>query len=142
MKKITCLIIILFSLTTFAQQKGDTIIANNPNNLKLKVLYFHVTNRCATCRSIEANVRKTLNDYFLNKIELGVIDFYVVNCELPENKELAKKYDAYGATLAITSYMNGKEARTEDLSNWAFQKAHDAEVFVAELKAKIEDYIK
>ncbi len=141
MKKLVCILIILFSLPIYGQQKGDTIISNNPSNLKLKVLYFHVTNRCATCRSIEANVRKTLNDYFLNKIELGAIDFYVVNCELPENKELAKKYEAYGATLALTSYNNGKEAWTEDLTNWAFQKAHDSEVFVSELKTKIEAYI-
>jgi C4-dicarboxylate transporter len=132
---------IALSLQAFSQQSGDTVIANNPQNLKLKVYYFHITNRCTTCRGIEANVRKTLNDHFLNQLETGVIDLYIVNCELPENKELAKKYDAYGATLALTTFSRGKEAKIEDLTNWAFQKAHDPTVFIVELKTRIEELI-
>jgi hypothetical protein len=143
MKKIIVLITgVLLTLQGFAQKDNDTIIANNPANLKLKVLYFHITNRCNTCRSIEANIRKTLNDHFKNEMETGVVDLYVLNCELPENKDLVKKYDAYGATLALTAVQKGKEIKTEDLTTWAFQKAHSPEVFVAELKSKIEDFLK
>lgn len=138
------LLIALFSLQACGQTPNDTdtIISNNPKNLKLKVLYFHITNRCNTCRSIEANVKKTLDENFMNEVETGVIDFYIVNCELKENEELVKKYEAYGATLAITSYQNEKEQKTEDLTNWAFQKAHDQGIFVSELKSKIETIIK
>jgi hypothetical protein len=144
MKNLTFIIIaVILSLQACGQQKDtDTIISNNPKNLKLKVLYFHITNRCNTCRSIEANVRKTLNEYFLNDIETGVVDLYVMNCELPENQDLVKKYEAYGATLALTSYMNGKEQKSEDLTNWAFQKVHDQEIFISELKTKIDEYLK
>lgn len=124
------------------QQDTDTIISNNPANLKLKVLYFHITNRCNTCRGIEANVRKTLDEQFKNEVDSGIIDLYIMNCELPENQDLVKKYEAYGATLAITSVQHGKEQKTVDLTNWAFQKAHDPEIFVSELKSKIEEYIK
>ncbi len=145
MRKLTFIVFIaLLSLQACGQtpKDTDTIIANNPANLKLKVLYFHITNRCNTCRSIEANVRKTLDDFFLNEVQTGVIDLYVMNCELKENEALVKKYDAYGATLALTSYSNSKEQRTEDLTNWAFQKAHSPELFVSELKSKIEEYLK
>lgn len=142
MKKICWIIItILLWIQAFAQQNGDTIISNNPKNLKLKVYYFHITNRCTSCRSIETNVRKTLNDNFPNQLETGIIDLYVVNCELPENIELVKKYDAYGATLALTTVSDGKESGIEDLTNWAFQKAHNPVVFVNELKTRIEEII-
>jgi hypothetical protein len=145
MKKIAFLIIAaIISLQAYAQQQkdNDTIISNNPANLKLKVLYFHITNRCNTCRSIEANVRKTLEDHFKNEVETGIIDLYVMNCELPENQLLVKKYEAYGATLAVTSYRKGKEQKTEDLTTWAFQKTHSPEIFIGELKSKIEEYLK
>jgi hypothetical protein len=93
MKKLSFLIIaIILSLQACGQQNADTIISNNPANLKLKVLYFHITNRCNTCKGIEANVRKTLDDFFVNEIQTGVIDFYVMNCELKENEEIVKKY--------------------------------------------------
>ncbi|MEI6766819.1 MAG: nitrophenyl compound nitroreductase subunit ArsF family protein [Bacteroidota bacterium] len=143
MKKVTLIIIaLILTFPAFSQQNGDTIISNNPANLKLKVYYFHITNRCHTCISIETNIRKTINENFLNQLETGIIDLYIMNCELPENQTLVKKYDAYGATLALTSYTNGKEQKTEDLTNWAFQKIHSSDVFVTELKLKIEDYLK
>jgi hypothetical protein len=137
------LIIIGFCLSfnAISQNVGDTIISNNPNNLKLKIFYFHITNRCNTCYSIEENVRKTLDTYFKQKIEDGIIDLYIMNCELPENKTLVKKYDAYGSTLAITNYINGKETKSEDMTNWAFQKIHNPNIFVNELKEKIEHLI-
>lgn len=141
-KKAVILLLLFLSLNIFAQKGSDTIIANNPKNLKLKVLYFHVTNRCNTCISIEKYVRQTIDSNFANQLELGIIDLYVLNCDLPENQELVKKYEAYGATLAITPYINGKEGKSEDLSNWAFQKVHKPEIFMEELKTKINELIK
>jgi hypothetical protein len=55
---------------------------------------------------------------------------------------LVKKYEAYGATLAFTLYAQGKEIKIEDITAWAFSKAHSEALFVSELKSKIEAYIK
>ena len=142
MKKTILLIaVILFGLQLSAQTNGDTIISNNPKNLKLKVLYFHITNRCNTCKSIEAHVRKTINENFKTELENGIIDLYILNCELPENKVISEKYDAYGATLAVTK-ITGTTEKTEDLTNFAFSKAHDETIFVGELKIKIQELLK
>lgn len=129
-------------MNVLGQKDNDTVISNNPQNLKLKVLYFHLTNRCNTCRSIEKYVRETIDSNFTEQIKNGVVDLYILNCELPENAALAQKYDAYGATLAITAYSLGKEGKTEDLSNWAFQKVYSSEIFKRELIEKINDKIK
>ena len=131
----------ILSFQGFAQKNTDTIISNNNQSLKLKVLYFHITNRCNTCRSIEANVRKTINENFKNELDSGIIDLYIVNCELPENKTLSEKYQAYGATLALTKMIGGKEL-TEDLTNFAFAKIHDESIFISELKSKIQELLK
>lgn len=133
---------LMLSFSAFSQDTGDTTISNNTTNLKLKVFYFHITNRCNTCFSIEKNLRKTLFENFKTQIDSGYINLYILNCELPQNKELVKKYDAYGATLALTRYINNTELKTEDLTNWAFQKVHNPEIFISELKAKIEKLIK
>ena len=143
MKKITILFLgLLLSVQGFTQTSNDTVISNNPQNLKVKVMYFHITNRCHTCFSIEANVRKTVNDYFKTALDSGMVALSVMNCELPENAALVKKYNAYGATLALTSYKNGKEVTSVDLTNWAFQKIHDPEIFISELKFKIDQFLK
>jgi len=143
MKKLFIIFIsLILSVNSFSQQIGDTIISKNPTNLKLNVFYFHITNRCNTCISIESNVRKTIFENYKNQIDSGLVNLYILNCELPENLELVKKYEAYGATLAITPYKKGVELKTEDLSNWAFKTVHDPDVFISELKEKINSYLK
>lgn len=132
---------LILSFQCFAQKNTDTVISNNPQKLKVKVLYFHITNRCNTCYSIEAAVRKTINENFKNELDSGIIDLYIVNCELPENKILSEKYDAYGATLAATKIEGDKE-KTEDLTGFAFAKIHDEALFVSELKSKIQELLK
>jgi hypothetical protein len=143
MKTLSILIFtIILSFQGFTQDKTDTIISNNSKNLKLKVLYFHITNRCNTCRSIEATLRKTINENFKTELENGVIDLYIVNCELPENKTLSEKYQAYGATLALTKVENGAEVKMDDITNFAFSKIHDETVFISELKSQIQELLK
>ncbi|HNW98357.1 MAG TPA: nitrophenyl compound nitroreductase subunit ArsF family protein [Bacteroidales bacterium] len=132
---------LFFSFQVFAQKDTDTVISNNPQKLKVKLLYFHITNRCNTCRSIEAAVRKTIDENFKTELDSGIIDLYILNCELPENKTISEKYQAYGATLAVTKVVGVKE-KTDDLTNFAFAKIHDEKVFVSELKSKIQELLK
>ena len=134
------IVFFLFACPTFAQ-KADTIIGTG-SKLKVHVYYFHITNRCATCRGIEAKTIQTLDSLFQNNFKEGTLVFSSYNCELPENSILVKKYDAYGATLAITTFENGKEIKTEDLTNWAFEKTHKASEFKAEFAQKINELLK
>jgi len=142
MKNIIILFLgLFFSFNAYTQISTDTIISNNNKNLKLKVLYFHVTNRCNTCISIEAAVRKTINENFKNELDSGVIDLYIINCELPENKTISEKYEAYGATLALTK-INANKEKTEEITNFAFSKIHNKDAFITGLKSNIEKYLK
>lgn len=144
MKTIILIFSVLFfnSILTYSQNVGDTLVSNNPAITKVKVFYFHITDRCHTCTSIEENVRKTLLGNFKNELDSGIIDLQILNCEKIENLALVKKYEAYGSTLAITKFENGKESGTEDLSNWAFQKVAKPDIFISELKLKINEIIK
>ena len=80
--------------------------------------------------------------HFTSQLDSGVVDLMIVNCELPQNDLLVRKYQAYGSTLVLTSYNKGVELKTEDISNWSFQKANIPDVFVSDLKTKIENYLK
>lgn len=126
----------------FSQTLGDTLISNNPKNLRLKVYYFHITDRCSSCYDIEKNLRATIFSHFTKELKKGVIDLYILNCELPENQKLVKKYTAYGSTFAITKFSDGKELTTEDLSAWAFKKSGNKKVFIKELRKIINSNLK
>lgn len=138
MKKLFLLTIALvFSLNFYGQE-----IKKPTAKTKLLVYYFHVTHRCNTCKSIEATTKKVLDTYFAVELQNGTIIFQSFNCEVPENKALVDKYQAYGATLALTPIVKGNEAGIDDISNFAFSKVHNEEAFTKELKEKINSYLK
>jgi len=111
-------------------------------NTKLLIYYFHVTHRCNTCIKIENTTKKILDTYYSKELKKGIIIFQSINCELPENKNLVDKYQAYGATLAFTPIIQGKEAGIDDQTSFAFSKINNEEVFTEGLKEKINSYIK
>ena len=53
------------------------------------------------------------------------------------NLMIVKKFDAYGSTLVLAEYLNGKEGKFEDITNWAFKKIYSPSLFIKELSEKI-----
>jgi hypothetical protein len=112
------------------------------NSLKLEVYYFHITNRCKTCTSIEANTRKTLDKYYAREQKEGRIKLHVLNVDEKKNKALSEKYAAFGSSLFLTRIVNKKETIT-DITNFAFQNSlNRPERFIKGLKEKIAENLK
>ncbi len=88
-------------------------------NLKLQIYYFHATNRCPTCNSIEANIKQVLASNFKNEVEQGIVNFTILNVEDEANKTFAEKYQASGASLHLIDIENGTE-KDNDLTDYAF----------------------
>jgi hypothetical protein len=108
----------------------------------LEVYYFHATNRCPTCVSIEANTKKLLENSYANELKEGKIKFTVLNSDEDKNKAICEKYEASGATLILVKYLDGKETK-EDMTNFAFSYSRNqADKFMQGLKEKIQIMIK
>ncbi|NVN95353.1 MAG: hypothetical protein HXX18_08735 [Bacteroidetes bacterium] len=103
---------------------------------------FHLTNRCATCKAIEAAARKTLETYFKNEITEGRIVFSIIDVDDKANSKIAEKYQAAGSGLFITRLLKGKE-ETKDLTEDGFSYARNEEAkFIEILKKQISEYLK
>lgn len=137
MKKLILLLFItLAGANSFAQDSSGVTPAT-----KLLVYYFHLTNRCHTCTSIEAAVQKTLQENFKTELDGNIIVFRTYNVDLPENKAISEKYEAYGATLALTKIAGGKE-QIVDMTDFAFKKIHNEEAFIKGFSDKIKELLK
>jgi len=153
MKKISYLFIILIISLFFAcnnstqnQDKKEvdstkSDIANN-QQVKLQIYYFHATHRCATCNSIETNVKKVLETTFKSQVAEGLIDMKVLCVDDEANKALVEKYEATGAALHLVKMENGA-AKDNDLTDYAFSYSrHEPEVFLKGIKDTIAYLIK
>lgn len=111
----------------------------DPKVSKVEVIDFHSTHRCKTCRAIETNTKYTLKMYFPKELKDKKVTFRKISVE--KNKEMAEKFEATGTALFLNIISNGKEEQI-DLTNFAFLKGKDKDVFSEELKNKIEEALK
>jgi len=143
-------LLVILSISFFAcnsggtedQNQTDSITTAVNQNLKLQVYYFHATNRCATCQSIEDNVKKVIENNFKDQVAKGEINFKVLCVDDDANKPLAEKYEAAGAALHLVKYENGKEL-DNDLTEFAFFNIHkENDVFLNSLRDTMQYFIK
>ncbi len=120
-------------------RQSNAIHTQTDSNVKLEVLYFHVTERCPTCLSIENNTKKVLDENFKTQMDSGIIKFTSYNIEEKANKSLIEKYQISYLTLLLIR----SDGTKTDFTNTAFKYA-DAKPaeFEELLKAEIDNSLK
>lgn len=102
---------------------------------KVQVFLFHATQRCTTCKAIGRLAGETVNERFQDELKLEKIEFREINIDLPENKELARKFQAGGSALYINAITDNKDEIAEDTRAWGLTTNPDA--FKDYLESKI-----
>ena len=120
-----------------ATEKSTSVSATTIDTKnRLEVYAFHGTRQCETCKNMKANTKATLDKYFAEELKSGKIVYQIIDVDDAKNEMLAEKFQATGTALMINKVVNGKD-NINDWSDFAFDKANDANVFMSELKRKI-----
>jgi len=99
-----------------SETTNDTV--SKQSKAKLQIYYFHLTNRCITCNSIEANVKSVIESMYSEEIKQGLISFESINIQEKENWEIAEQYETANASLFLT--LNTESGQhTSDLTSQA-----------------------
>jgi hypothetical protein len=102
-----------------------------------EVLYFHRTNRCPTCMSIEKNTKDLLESNYKTEMESEKVIFKSIDFQQEAENEFVKKYSVEGPTLLVIKHKKDKESKI-DLTNEAFTYSrNNAEKFKGILQEKI-----
>ena len=128
--------VLLFACSPSNDQKPEAP-SSEPTKNHVAVYDFHTDHRCETCLAIEKATKETLNNHFKAQLDDETITFSLYNADDEKNAALAEKYTAYGTTLAITIFNDGKE-EIIDITNWAFEAVHGDD-FEAELKTQLTE---
>jgi thioredoxin-related protein len=145
-------IILYFIFLMFLSCNSNSVIENKnkintdssvktllPN--RLEIYAFHGTRQCETCKNMKTNTKATLDKYFVNELNNGKIIFQIIDVDDVKNEKLAEKFQATGTALMLNKIVNGKDSII-DWSDFAFDKANDANTYISELKTKIETVLK
>ena len=107
---------------------------NSPAKGGVKVLYFHGSQRCATCRALEAKTIELLETEYAQAQNEGKIVFKSIDFSEPEGEAVADRYE-----VAWSSLILDKEGTTVDLTDMGFRYARtEPETFKANLKQEID----
>ena len=86
------------SCNTRTNQKA---VALSSMNGDVGVYYFHMTVRCVTCTTIEAEARKNIEMLYPELVKAGKISFTALNLEEATGRSLAEKLGINSQSLLI-----------------------------------------
>lgn len=107
---------------------------------KIELYHFYGTTQCFSCKTIKLFAERTVNAYYYDLIESGVIEFNSIDVDLPENKEVVMKYGATGSSLWIGTYIDGEFYKEENKNVW--YKVRDEKDFLNYLKGFLAKRLK
>ena len=129
-KKVLILPLLILSVFVFTGcgSNNNELKTSNENEVKasetklktdkVQVFTFHATQRCATCIAIGKLSGEVVEEYYQRELRDGKIEVKEINIDLPENKELAAKFQASGSALKINAIYDGQDHITEDTAVW------------------------
>ena len=138
MKKVFISNLVLFLLLTgiscTAQESKSTASATK----KIEVYYFHYTNRCMTCNTVEKEAKDAVASLYPQQVASGKIVFKALNLDDEPTKAVAVKCKAMGQSLLVIS-----GDKRVDLTNQGFMYAvNNPDKLKAEIKTTIDGMLK
>ena len=109
-------------------------------NNKVIAYYFHGTNRCTTCRTIERYSKEAIDRYFAQELKNGKLDFKPINVDEPENRHYIQDYQLYTRSLVLALYNDNILLKWKSLSEvWSY--VSDKEKFYQYVKDETERFL-
>jgi hypothetical protein len=123
------------SCNSQTNQKPSPTVANNND---IEVYYFHMTVRCATCKTVEAEARKNILILYPELVKKGKITFTALNIEESTGKSMGVRLGVNSQTLLIV-----KGDQKINITNEGFLYAvSQPQKFTEIMKSKIDPLIK
>jgi len=140
MRKILLMSFVLITLVVIScsaqtNQKPSSQVTKSGD---VEVYYFHMTTRCVTCKTVEAEARKNVEMLYADKVKAGKISFTALNLEEATGKSMGEKLGVNSQTLLIV-----KGDTKINITNEGFLYAvSQPQKFAEVMKSKIDPLIK
>ena len=76
---------------------------------RLIAYYFHRTQRCRTCLTIEAYAEEALRDAFPKALATGELEWHAINVEEPANEHFVEDFQITSSALVLVNTQNGEQ---------------------------------
>jgi hypothetical protein len=106
----------------------------------VRVYYFHTTQRCASCKKIEALSEVAIRDGFGRELAAGTLEWQPVNTDEDPHRHFIQDYKLYTKSLVVVDIVNGRQVRWKNLPKiWEFLR--DERVFQRYVQSEVRAYL-
>ena len=102
--------------------------------------YFHGSQRCRTCMTIEAYTAEAIQSGFADALSRGDLVWRVVNIEDPGNEHFVEDYQITTRTVVLVKVEDGKEVRWSSLDR-VWELVDDQLAFMAYIQDETRGYL-
>jgi hypothetical protein len=108
--------------------------------IRIGVVKFEPTNPCQSCTLLGNYAKETIELYFKEEYESGIMRYETVNYQDPSNIERVRKYGVSGSALFITVIRDGEEEIIGANDMWGYIGSR--EEYQRVFKGKLEAVLK
>ena len=138
MRKFLLISSVLFTLAGMSCNAQSNQKPSASKNNDVEVYYFHMTVRCTTCKTVEAEARKNVEMLYPDQVKAGKISFVALNLEEATGKAMGEKLGVNTQTLLIV-----QGDKKINITNEGFLYASSKpQKFTEVMKSKIDPLIK
>ncbi len=119
-----------------SQAPADTVA----HSQRVLAYYFHTTQRCATCRKIEAYTAEAIQNGFPEELKTGRLVFQALNVDEPENRHFLKDYELFTKSVVLVGEESGKQVAWKNLPK-VWELIGDKEKFVQYIQGETRAYL-
>lgn len=125
MKEVLSILTLCMGMVACSGGKSKSVADNQQTKHDVvEVLYFHGTQRCATCLAIEKNTKELLESVYAKPQQNGKLIFRSV--DITKEEALAEKYEVSWSSLILVDYDRSGRKSATNLTKFAFSNARKA----------------
>jgi hypothetical protein len=106
----------------------------------VRVYYFHTTQRCASCKKVEALSAEAIRAGFEHELGDGRLEWQVVNVEDPQNRHFTADYQLYTKSVVVVDRANGQQVRWKNLPK-VWELLQDEKGFRLYVQSEVRAYL-
>ena len=107
-------LVVLIAQEARAPQSDSSVPGVGPGH-RVRVYYFHGTERCPSCEKIEKYTGEALQAAFAAELKDGRLSWRVLDRETPANEHFVKEYKLVTQTVILAEFHDGKQTAWKDL---------------------------
>lgn len=109
-------------------------------NHRVIAYYFHGTQRCVTCRTIESYAEESLRAGFSDELAAGELEWRVVNVDTPENEHFIQDYELSTRSVVLVDMLAGEQKQWKNLSR-VWELVRDKPAFAAYIQEETREFL-